>query len=364
MFAVLIAVLSLQPLQPIRNITTIDSPESSQVAYARDDQYEYLALPDGLYRSTKLADPNVPLEQIAFAGRTVHSVAVNDGKLYAIVGNSTSPVSPEHAFLRSLDHGATFTPLDQNLLDCSVPPCGYLVAEDMAFAQSRIFLSAGGNVVASGDDGLTWNVLYGLTDEGKPVAQLCPVEFSRAGDVLLLGGECPLDVGWVSRGRLRPDLLGWADEPQPVIAPFLENRNVQWIRHLDAETVLASVEGGILRSTDGGATFDWTLHYDLDDPFFYPYIWEMVASTQHTDLLVAGGFDKKSSHAFLNWSRDGGRSWNEASELLGRTSDNSAVSMLAEDREGNILVMLHSAGKYTLGRVGVVDGGKRRAVRK
>lgn len=354
---------AVQAVQPLRALTALETSEGLQSAYARDAQYEYLALPDGLYRGALLRDPGQPLERIAFAGETVYTVAVNDGKLYVLKGRGSSAHSPDHTLVRSLDHGATFTPLDEGLLDCGVPPCAYLAGDDIAFAENRIFMNAGGNVVVTGDDGVTWNVLYGLTDDGKPTGQLCPVEFLRVGDRLLLGGECPLDIAWLSSGRMRPDLLGWAEEPQPVDTPWLENRNVQFIRHLGGETFLVSVEGGILKSTDNGVTFRWVLYHHIEDSEVYPYIWELLAPPELPGLLVVGGFDKATAHAYLAYSADNGETWTNASVLLGATLENSAVTMLAQDRDGRLLAVVLDDGRFSLAEITVGEAkSKRRAV--
>lgn len=356
----------VQAAQPIRELTRFPQAESIQSVYARDDQYEYLALPDGLYRGPRIADANRPLERIAFAGQSVHAVAVHDGKLYVLRGEGSSTLVPEPTLLRSTDHGATFTSLSEGLKDCSLGTCSYLAGDDIAFADGRIFVNAGGNLLVTGDDGATWTILYGLPgSNGKPTAQLCPVEFQRVGTRLLLGGECPLDVAWLSAGTLRDDLLGWAEAPQPVLTPWMENRNVQFIRHLGGEEWLVSIEGAILKSTDDGASFRWVMHEDIDSHVVYPYIWEFLAPSQYPGLLIAGGFDKKDAKAYLTFSPDRGETWINASPLLGNTNEVSAVTMLTEDPEGRLLAVLHDAGRFSVIelRIGELKE-KRRAVRK
>lgn len=357
---------AVQGVRPVRELTRFPQAESLQSVYARDDQYEYLALPDGLYRSPRLGDPNQPFERIAFAGQTVYSVAVHDGRLYVLRGDGASTVVPLPTLLRSTDHGATFTSLSEKLQDCSFGSCEYLAGDDLAFAENRIFVNAGGNLLVSGDEGESWTILYGLPgSNGQPAAQLCPVEFQRVGERMLLGGECPLDVAWLSAGTLRPDLLGWAEPPRAVITPWMENRNVQFIRHLGGEEWLVAIEGAILKSTDNGASFRWVMHEDIDSHEFYPYLWEFLQPAQYPDLLIAAGFDKKEARAHLLYSPDRGESWINASPLLGSTNVISAVTNLSVDADGRLLAVLHDAGRFSLVELEIgIAKEKRRAVRK
>jgi multiple sugar transport system ATP-binding protein len=64
-------------IQQIRSVRTFTSPgetEAGRVAFAHDDQFEYLATPVGLLRSRRFADPAEPAEVIAFDGRRVNEV--------------------------------------------------------------------------------------------------------------------------------------------------------------------------------------------------------------------------------------------------------------------------------------------------
>ncbi|HEY0144521.1 MAG TPA: hypothetical protein VGF48_26795 [Thermoanaerobaculia bacterium] len=357
---------AVQSVRPVRELTRFPQTESIQTVYARDDHYEYLALPDGLYRGARLGDPNQPLERIGFAGQSVHSVAVHDGKLYVLRGEGSSTLVSQPTLLRSTDRGATFTSLSENLKDCSLGPCEYLAGDDIAFAENRIFVNAGGNLLVSGDDGASWTILYGLPgSDGKPAAQLCPVEFQRVGERMLLGGECPLDVAWLSAGTLRPDLLGWAEQPRAVNTPWMENRNIQFIRHLGGDEWLVAIEGAILKSSDNGASFRWVMHEDIDTHDFYPYLWEFLQPAAYPDLLIAAGFDKKEARAHLLYSPDRGESWINASHLLGPTTFPSAVTNLTVDADGRLLAVVHDAGRFDLVELEIgLAKEKRRAVRK
>jgi hypothetical protein len=358
MLSLVVAALVIKSLQPLQQLPIDPGTEVPTYGYARDAQFEYLATPKGLYRSSPLATSAPQL--IAFGGEAVHAVAVNDGALYVAKGAvNEAATHPEHTLVRSTDHGATFTNLDAGLLDCSILPCAYLVPTRLAFGPDQIYVNAGGNVLVSDNDGATWHQLYGLQSNGKPAAQVCPVKFELTGSRLLLGGECPLDVAWLHRGTLKPNLLEWADEPRPVTAPEMENRNIQFIRHAGGDVVYAGIEGALLKSTDGGESFRYVLHYALDAPDRYPYLGQFVIAPQDPRVMLIGGFDKKNAVGYLAWSRDGGESWQDVSYLVGE----AFVSLLTVDAEGRVLIGLQNGARFVLAEVVLGEHAKRRAVR-
>ena len=345
-------VRSLQHVRELAIETEIDTPQAS---YARDDQFEFLGTPNGLYRATRIA--NAPLQLIAFANESVNAVAVDAGVLYVSRGEPNFAVWPQHTFLRSRDHGVTFEPVGTGLQSCVVPSeCGYLVPRQISFAPGRIFVSAGGNVIVTGDDGATWKVLHGATSTGKPEPQTCPVTYERIDGRMLLGGECPLDFGYLASGTLRPDLLDWVSAPVRLTSPEMENRNVQLIRDLGNGIVLAGIEGALMKSTDGGATFHYVIHYDISDSEKYPYIGHLAASSLHNGLLVIGGFDKANLRAYLAYSPDYGVTWVDVSSLV---QNATFVSTLAEDADGRMLVAAYGDGRLALLQL-IVEGLPRR----
>ena len=350
----LIAQLSLKSLEPFVQIPIASHLDPTHLEYAHDAQFEYLATPAGLYRAPLAGGP---LQRIAFDDAQIHAVAVDDGALYVLKGNGSSNTSPDHTLLRSTDHGATFTPIDAGLLDCAGEECRYLVANRIAFGPQHLFVNAGGNVLATADDGATWSLLHGLPYNGKPTSQICPVQFERSGERMILGGECPLDIAWLHAGTLRPDLLDWAVEPQPVVTPELENRNVQFIRDLGNGVVFAGIEGALLKSIDGGASFVFIIHHAIEDAVAYPYVGHLVRSSRDPELLVAGGFDKKDNDGYLVWSEDGGATWRDASAMVGA----SYVVLLAEDADGRMIIGLQHGDRITLAEVVLGARGKRRA---
>ena len=333
--------------------------DTPQLAYARDDRFEYLGTPNGLYRAERIA--NGPLQLIAFGGEAVNAMAIEPGALYVSRGLLNFAGWPQETLLRSRDDGATFEAIASGLRDCITPnDCGYLIPRQITLGPERIFLSAGGNVLVSADDGATWNVLFGLTNNGKPTAQVCPVTYERIGERLIYGGECPLDVGYISAGTLRSDFLGWENEPSRVVTPEIENRNVQFIRDFGDGVVYAGIEGALLVSTDNGSTFDFALHYPLSGADAYPYITQIVASSRHPGLMLIGGFNKANGKAWLASSPDAGKTWADISSLVANAS---IVSLIAEDADGRLLVGTYEGDRFVISNAVVGEYRKRRAVR-
>lgn len=351
----LLVIKSLQPLQTLPIDAGLDVPT---YAYARDGEFEYLATPRGLYRSPRLATAAPQL--IAFGGEQVHAVAVHGGSLYVAKGAGNEAAnSPVHTLVRSDDRGATFTNIDAALLDCALRPCGYLIPTLISFDENRLYVNAGGNVLASADGGASWHQLYGVTSGGRPTAQVCPVKFTLSGNQMFLGGECPLDDAWLHRGTLAADRLRWFEEPRAVTAPELENRNVQFIRDLGNGVLFAGIEGALLKSTDGGTTFRFVIHYPLDAPDRYPYIGHMAVSPRDPRVMLVGGFDKKNDVGYLAYSGDGGETWQDLSSLVGEPY----VSLLTVDADGRVLIGLQHRGTFTIAEVVLSEWKKRRAVR-
>ncbi len=354
-----VAALVIESLQPLR---TLEVPPHEQArgvfTYARDAQHEYLGTPRGLHRAERIATGT--LERIA--EQPVTALAADANTLYVSYGLHSHAHGEGHTLHRSQDHGATFTPIDEGLLDCSLQqwgePCRYLISRQLELADGRLFVEAGGNILASGDEGATWANLTGASPSNKPVAQLCPVVFTRTGTRVLMGGECPLDFGWIGEGTLRDDLLGWMSAPRRLGLP-IENRNVHFFRNVGDGVVYASPEGALLKSTDGGMTWRFVIHYPLSEAERYPYAYHFLVTPR---LLVLGGFDKVNMGGYLAYSTDGGETWADASHLVG----NAHVELLAEDADGRLLVGLYEGETFTLAELilGEREPSRRRAVRR
>lgn len=336
--------------------------------YASDGLVEFLGTPEGLYRARRILD-TTSFDLLGFATQPIHNLYFDQGAFYVQPGYAAQVTSPERTLLRTLDQGASFQALDSSLLDCSSGPCEYLVGHDLDVPVFRTILAEqGGNFLATRDDGLTWNILYGVPVAGKPAAQICPLVFERIGQRVILGGECPLDNGWLTFGELTPDFSNWAVPPQPSVVSDLGNRNVHFIREDRSNGfIFAGVEGGLLRSSDGGRSFDWSIKYELNAER-YPYIRHFVQPGQYPGLIIVGGFDKVDSSAYLAYSNDGGSTWKDVSALVPPPApgNEGGIGMLTLDLNTRVLAIYRDGNTFKLAELTIADEprGRRRAVRR
>jgi photosystem II stability/assembly factor-like uncharacterized protein len=287
------------------------------LSYAYDGQTEYLGTADGLWRLQ-------PLERIAFAGQQIHALAVRDGKLYVGKQPTIEETSTDHTLVVTADHGATFAAIDEGLRDLTLDG-GHMAVHQIAADGDRLFVNAGGNLLVSRDGGASWTPLF--PNPREAAVQSCPFTFDVRGDTVLVGGECPLDVGWIGRGTLAADGRSWLATPQRLEVEDMQNRNVQFIGRIGA-SVFAGVEGGLLRSDDGGASYRWAIHYPLESAT-YPYIRQLVRTGG--GALFAGGFDKGLFAPYLAVSYDGGQTWSDVA------IDGDEVTLLVETASGRVL---------------------------
>lgn len=337
-----------------------------QASLAFVGQNAYLATPGGLYRLPAHVEGG-PAELIAFERVSITRVYARGGRLYVLKPSQPTAVSAtDHALLRSDDEARTFTPIDGPLGYCSGGVCQFMAGSELIVDGDRLYYAAGGNVVASGDGGATWRALVGFL---QPSFCYDP-SIALVSDRMLIGGECPLDVAYVRAGRLAADRLSWAEEPAAVVTPYLENRNVQFIhRHGESAIVFAGIEGALLRSFDGGATFAFAYHVPIDGHEKYPYVGSIWMSDVKPGTLLAAGFDKKISEggAWIALSRDYGRTWVDLSDLIPRDASfrPDSVSFLEVDPSGRVLAGVVDAGssKVRILEVRVTDVRRRLATR-
>jgi hypothetical protein len=335
-------------------------------AIAITDRFVFFGTDGGLFRAPLPLGSAQP-QRVAFEWTPVTALAWSGQTLYATLDldNTTGP-GETHSVLKSTDDGATWQPLDSQLEECIGGHCGRLLASQVEVTGDRLFVNAGGNVLVSADDGESWNILYGASSTGKPQEQACyDPSFALAGRRLLLGGECPLDTAYLRTGTLSADLLTWEEEPADAVTPFLENRNVQFIRrHGTADVMYAGIEGALLRSTDAGASYEFLLHYELDAPK-YPYITHILFPTAHPSTIVIAGFEKARGGPYLAVSSDDGATWRDDSALLpGLGSETWSVAALAETPSGQLVIAVEddTAGALHVSELRLVEETRRRRV--
>lgn len=305
------------------------------------ESYAFFGTDGGLFRAALPLGSASP-ERIAFEWTPVTGLAVKGGTLYVAldIAHPTGPGAATHSLMKSDDAGVSWTALDDQLEECIGAFCSRLVSSQIEVVENRLFVNAGGNVLSSADEGKSWSILFGASSTGKPQGQACyDPAFAIAGRRLLLGGECPLDRAYVRIGTLTPDLLSWEEEPVASSTPELENRNVQFLRARgDSGLVYAGIEGALLRSADGGESYQFILHYAGDAPK-YPYITHISFPSAHPAAIVLGGFDKGAGGPFLAISTDNGVTWRDESHLLpGVGEEHWFVSALAESPSGQLVI--------------------------
>jgi hypothetical protein len=231
---------------------------------AFDDQFAYLATPDGLFRTSRVITADSQLTFLGFANYQILNLYVHQNVLYVLKvgGDPRSNTLEAHSFLKSNDHGQTFIPLDESLQWCFQGYCEYMHVTTVFFRDNLMFVTSGGgnNFYVSKDEGKSWIVLMGFPEP----ASCSDVAVEIIGRKVLFGGECPLDFAYLGVGTLREDMLGWADggSPRQVMGwKELQNRNVQFVQHSpNTSFALAGVEGGLLRSSDFGETYQYKAH--------------------------------------------------------------------------------------------------------
>jgi hypothetical protein len=268
---------------------------------------------------------------------------------------------PEHALCALSADRSTFVPRDAGLKACVGSTCTTLSMDELKQVNGRLYTNAGGgqNVLASNDGGARWRVLTGFFDQ-----DICThLAFEIVGDRLFVGGECPLDSAFLRAYQLAADGVSLASrDALPVTLPELENRNVQFIQATSDQRVFAGVEGGLLRSEDGGKSFKFVIRHPLSGGTNYPYIRHLLALAGRPDTLVAGGFDKATQKPYLAWSKDSGTTWIDLSNLLpgyARNLDDGSVAdvtAIAQDPQGRVLVTVNET-KGAQGRLVLVTLG-------
>jgi hypothetical protein len=267
----------------------------------------------------------------------------------------------EHS-LCALEASGSFAVRDQPLENCIGEWCAPLAMSDLKLVGNRLYTNAGAgqNLFVSDNAAASWRVVLGQFD-----SMVCTHQaFQVVGDRLLVGGECPLDDAYVRAYRLGADGRLAANAELPVTLPTLENRNVQFIEQVaNTQRVFAGVEGGLLRSEDGGQSFKFVIQQPLSGGKTYPYIRSFVALSSKPDTLVVGGFDKANAQPYLAWSADGGTTWTDISSLLpgyARAAGDTAyaeVTSLSQDPQGRVIVTLNLKSG-TEGRVLLLTLGK------
>ncbi|HIP73036.1 MAG TPA: hypothetical protein EYH05_16780 [Anaerolineae bacterium] len=299
----------------IDNIVTFDlviSPANPDLIY--------LAMPDaGCFRSDdggagwQNCNPAAYTGSWNGAGGNVMTVAADPARANVVwLTQAEDVVDGPHTLLRSDDFGAAWT-ASHDGLPASGVPAGLSVDPNSPTDNRTLFVTFGGDVYRSEDDGRTWAEVFACG--GCRYTAVSPHDSA----ILFAGGETglwrSLDGGdsWTETGlpEMRGSLGGefwdkyWAGAAAIVFAP------------VDAERVYTAVFGqdrGLYRSDDGGDSWTKILTDDfLRDTAVSPADPQTIHAGS-SGAIYSGGYEP-GSQGFLV-SRDGGQSWETANEGL------------------------------------------------
>ncbi len=317
--------------------------------YAWDGSLEILGTPQGVFRTPSMLGQFY--QQVLH--RSPNEIAVDaNGAIYVLLPAIDNPRTPstDHTVLRSTDGGGNFTPIDAGLHECVDGVCRFMSATQIEFVPGRIFLVAGGNLLVSADNGVSWQLLYGIPNGGNPTTQTCPMTFAVRDRQVIIGGNCRPDGAFLSVGTLRADLQGWETTPVRVTTPNLpklDDRNVHFIEHADGD-IFAGVDGGLLKSCDGGVTWRFVIEFPVPTTAGRPYprIDQFLAPMSHSKVRIVAGFDEATARPYLAWSANSGETWIDVSGFAA----GGTMSMLAERWDGLPLVFIKRGSIVTVSR--------------
>lgn len=345
---------------PVARVDILISHERAMKGLAIDDKYVYVSLNNTETEGTSM----IATARAVSVKSSWQTVALGECKLPA----STQPEVRRGAELKQVDGKTllmqpawgsadehtlceldqakmTFVPKDKDFRICYATYCERMSVGDVKAVGKRWYANggAGQNLQVSNDQGASWRPIMGTMDTMSCTHQ----SFELVGGRLLTGGECPLDMAYIRAYPMTADLSALASKvAEPISVPELENRNVHLIATVGkSERVFIGVEGGLLRSDDGGKSFKFLFKQAMSGAA-YPYVTHLLSPAGKPNVIVAGGFDKAKGLPYLAWSNDNGDKWTELSSLLPgykRTNADatSQVSAIVEDAQGRILVTVN-----------------------
>jgi hypothetical protein len=353
-------------------ITEITSTPAAMQSIAFHNGAAFVSLYNGEKEGTAVLKSGLPLAKAGWTpsnlgkcalgavpeghGARAPSLKEVNGRLWLLQHWEGSKTVEEHSLCEADEQGAGFVPRDAGLVACHDKGCDTLSPTDIKVVRNRLIINAGAgyNIQVSEDRGVSWRVLNG--DFGSMVCY--DPKFEVVGDRLLIGGECPLDSAYLKAYQLTPYSLHKKSEvPLALNLPNLENRNIQFIERIaGTNRVFVGVEGGLLRSEDGGKSFKFVIHQPLSEPDVhpvrigavgepakYPYVWKILSPSNQPNTFVAAGFDKPNGRPYLVWSSDGGDTWTDLSDKLPgyAAAAGGQVTSLVEGPQGQILVTVN-----------------------
>ncbi|MDX1706870.1 hypothetical protein [Pseudidiomarina sp.] len=229
------------------------------------------------------------------------------------------------------DHGETWTQVQHDFgreFNTAITALAYDQSTDRVYAVGHAVLAVA-NIDAS-----HWTLLSGAWDAFAAGLRLLIVDSTR--QTVWFGGQGAIENGYLSRYDLSSgDLTTWS-----TLLPNPSTYLGGLLHPTDSNTVIFGAEGGLVRSTNYGAS--WTTPLGDVNHRFY---WDVVIDGAGT--LYTAGYDKLSPDQplIIECSTDIGQSW-------------TAIKLGAQVSRGGVKsMMLVSGGGQTLLYLGLWDNG-------
>jgi hypothetical protein len=292
----------------------------------------YVAGTTGLYK--KHLNDNSEFSLIGFNNKNVDAVEVIDDQvMIASLFDKSGAEAP--GLYKTIDGGATWDPIDSDFGGGNPEPVYDLESHPN---NKNILFATGYHVVAkSADQGVTWNPIYGDWGQmatGMSVVEINPNDLNE----IWAGGQGAIENGVLLRSKNQMDWDIWND--------LVENPTVvKEITFTDTnpDNVLTGWEGALLKTTDGGAT--WQTLIDSEQNRFY---FGICVRNGDPDHIYTGGWLKTSDPQplILYVSDNGGATWREYkvhNETYGGIMD---MQIRSENGRDLLYVGLDKGGVY------------------
>lgn len=262
--------------------------------------YLYAASDSGLFVKPAADADTTAWTPLGFEGQPVWSFDVlSPNEIIAAVIEDVGTESPRQQLYRTGNGGATWERIANHLLE-DAPEERFGFIRHVPGDPTILFAGGFGVLARSDDGGVSWRPVLGAWD------------------------SFGMGVHFIAFDPLRPDIM-WSGGESTIFWPFLlkstdageswEHRGIDLggdnavysmaIDSTDPDILYIGAEGSVLKSTDGGDTWDTILAPDT-----YEYFFGLVISPADADRIYAAGMrNALDQRLTLYVSDDGGASW-------------------------------------------------------
>lgn len=258
----------------------------------------YVATTSGLF-AREIGSTVVGFLSLGFANKNVQAVEIiGDGELIASIFDKSGAEPP--ALYHTTDDGETWNLMNTNFGDGSPEPVLDFAVHP---TNADVLYATGYAVVAkSQDKGETWTPVYGSWGglaTGISVVTINPHQHTE----IWAGGQGAIENGYLLRSVNETDWDNWNDL---VSNPTVVKRIV--FSDTNNDELYVGFEGALLKTTNGGDTWQTLIHSD-EHKFFFG----VNLSPENNQRVYTGGWVKTPDpqRLILHVSNDGGTTWNE-----------------------------------------------------